>query len=132
MKNVFHVSSALLLGNLAKQDVHVLQRAALGLFEEEEHKGAHGHTEDAKHDEGLPADVVDSRRRDFGNDKVEQPLRGGSKSDTVLAKTGREDLERWTVSVDREHACLSIRRGQENTELTSETYTQGVGPQEAE
>lgn len=90
---MLHVRLSLVLTNEAKQDVHVLESAALGLLDKEDDKRQHAAAEAAKHDERAPADVVDGSGCDFRNDKVEQPLRGGGETDTVLTETCREDLK---------------------------------------
>lgn len=89
---MLHVRLSLVLTDEAKQNVHVLESAALGLLDKEDDKRQHAAAEAAKHDECAPADVVDGSRGDFCNDKVEEPLRGGGETDTVLTETCREDL----------------------------------------
>lgn len=84
VEHMLHVCLALVFADEAEQNVHVLQRATLCLLDEENDKDAHSATEASKHDESAPANVVDGRRGDFGNDKVEQPLRRGGETDTVF------------------------------------------------
>lgn len=97
VQHMLHVRLPLVLADDAKQHVHVLEREALGLPDEEDDKQAHADAEAAKHDEGAPPDVVDGRGRDLGDDKVEEPLRRGGETDAVLAEARREDLsgKRW-------------------------------------
>lgn len=89
---MLHVCLSLVLTNEAKQNVHVLKSAALSLLDKKDDKRQHAAAEAAKHDECAPADVVDGSGRDFRDDKVEQPLRGGGETDTVFTETCREDL----------------------------------------
>lgn len=84
VEHMLDVCLALVLADEAEQHVHVLQRATLGLLDEEDDKGAHSAAEASKHDECTPANVVDGRRRDLGNDKVEQPLGCGGETDAVF------------------------------------------------
>ena len=92
MQCVFHISASLLLINSTENKIHLLQGPALGFFEEYNDEGSHGKAEDSKHEESLPAYLVDSTRGNLSDDEVEQPLRGGTKTDTVGAKTSWENL----------------------------------------
>lgn len=83
VQGVLHIRTALLLSNATEDQVHFLQGPALGFLHEDGHKDTHGSAEDTKHDEGLPANVVDGIGGDLGDDEVEQPLRGSAKTDTV-------------------------------------------------
>lgn len=101
LQGVFDISTSLLLINSTENEVHLFQGPALGLFEEHDDEDTHGKAEDAKHEEGFPANLIDSARGNLGDDEVEQPLCGGSETDTVGAKTSWEDLSEQTMSVNR-------------------------------
>lgn len=92
VKDLLDIGAALRLVDRAKQDVHVLQTAVLGLLHEDKHKHAHGQAEDAEHQEGPPPDVVDRRWGDLRDDEVEEPLRGGADSDAIRTEACGEDL----------------------------------------
>ena len=74
---------SLLWRRTPKQHVDLFERHLLGLWDEEEDEDSVRKTEDAKHDEGFPPDVVDGFRRDFRDDEVEEPLCGCGEADTV-------------------------------------------------
>lgn len=100
LQSVLDISTSLLLINSAEDEIHLLEGAALGLFEEYNHKDAHGKTEDTEHEEGSPADLVDGARSDLGNDEVEQPLGGCTEADTIGTETSWEDLETMLVECE--------------------------------
>lgn len=100
LQGVLHISTSLQLIDSTENEIHILQGPALSLFEEYDDKDTHGKAEDAKHEESLPANLIDSTRGDLSDDKVEQPLRGGTETDTVRAKTSWEDLSEQTMLVD--------------------------------
>jgi hypothetical protein len=93
LQGVLDVGASLLLVNGAEDEIHLFQGPALGFFEEDNNEHTHGKAKNAKHKECSPADLVDSPRSDLGDDKVEKPLCGCSKADTVRTKTGWEDLK---------------------------------------
>jgi hypothetical protein len=97
LQSVFDISTSLLLINGTEDEIHLLEGAALGLFEEYNHKDAHGETEDAEHEESSPANLVDGARSHLGNDEVEQPLGGCTEADTIGTETSWEDLETMLV-----------------------------------
>jgi hypothetical protein len=99
VKHMLHICLALVFADETEQNVHILQRAALGLLNEEDDKYAHSAAEASKHDKGAPTNVVDGGRGDFGNDKVEQPLRCGGETNTVFTKACRENLLSRMVSM---------------------------------
>lgn len=92
LQGVFDISESLLLINSTENEVHLLQGPALCLFEEYDDEDTHGKAEDAKHEEGFPAYLIDSAGGNLSDDEVEQPLRGGSEPDTVGAQTSWENL----------------------------------------
>lgn len=100
LQGVFHISTSLLLINSTENEIHLLQGSAFGLFEEYDDEDTHGKAEDAKHEESLPANLIDSTRGNLSDDEVEQPLCGGTETDTVGAKTSWEDLPVQTMLVD--------------------------------
>lgn len=83
VQSVLHIRTTLFLSNGTEDKVHLFQGPALGFFHEKSDKDSISSAEDAEHDEGLPANAVDSTGSDLGNDKVEQPLSGSSETDTV-------------------------------------------------
>ena len=70
MQHHLNIHGALLRIDGAKEDIHVLERLALGLLDEEEDPHAHGYAEDAEHYERAPADGVHGIGRDFRDAKV--------------------------------------------------------------
>lgn len=100
LQGVFHISASLLLINSTENEIHLLQGSALGLFEEYDDEDTHGKAEDGKHEESLPANLIDSTRGNLSDDKIEQPLCGGTETNTVGAKTSWEDLSVQTMLVD--------------------------------
>jgi hypothetical protein len=70
MQCVFHISSSLLFINSTKNEIHLLQGPALSFFEEYNDEGSHGKAEDSKHEESLPANLVDSARGNLSDDEV--------------------------------------------------------------
>ena len=92
MQDLLDIRATLGLVDRAEQHVHVFQTTALGLLKEEKHKHAHGHAEDAKHQEGSPADVVDGTRGDLRDDKVEEPLRSRANTNAVGTEARGENL----------------------------------------
>lgn len=100
MQCVFHISASLLLIDSTENEIHLLQGPALSFFEEYNDESSHGKAEDSKHEESLPANLVDSARGNFSDDEVEHPLRGGTKTDTVGAKTSWEDLLKQAMLVN--------------------------------
>jgi hypothetical protein len=103
VQGVLDIGTSLLLIDSTEDEIHLLEGAALGLFEENDHKDAHGEAEDAEHEESSPANLVDGARGDFGDDEVEQPLGGCTEADTIGTETSWEDLERTLVEFDLEH-----------------------------
>lgn len=83
VQSVLNIRTTLFLGNRTEDQVHLFQGPALGFLHEESDEDSIGSAEDTEHDEGLPANAVDSTRGDLGNDKVEQPLSGSPETDTV-------------------------------------------------
>lgn len=55
--------------------LHILQRLAGRLLDQEEGVDRQGVVEDAEHEKGAPSDVIKRRGRDACEDKIEQPLR---------------------------------------------------------
>lgn len=100
LQGVFDISASLLLINSTENEIHLLQGPALGLFEEYDDEDTHGKAEDAKHEEGLPANLIDSARGNLSDNEVEQPLCSGSETNTVGAKTGWENLSEQTLLVN--------------------------------
>lgn len=78
--------------DIAKENIHLLECLILSLLDAEEDPRRHGNAEDTEHNERLPANVVDGGRRDVCDDKIEEPLRRGTHTDTIGAKPGWEDL----------------------------------------
>lgn len=78
--------------NSAEQDIHILKTASLGLLDEEEGEDTHGQTENTKHQERPPSDVVDGSWCDLGDNEVEEPLCRCGQTNTVGSETGGEDL----------------------------------------
>lgn len=143
--DVFHVRLNLFGPRIcvgAEQDVNLFKRHSLCLRKEQENKDSIGKTEDAKHQKGAPAledmldepksntfglgayNAIDSRRGDLRDDEVEQPLRGSRETDTICTESGWEDL--------RVRMSAHVRLTFVGTFRTSDTKTQGVGPQDAE
>ena len=83
VQSVLHIGTTLFLSNGTKDEVHLFQGPALGFFHENNDKDSISSAEDAEHDEGLPANAVDSTGSDLGDDEVEQPLSSSSETDTV-------------------------------------------------
>lgn len=83
VQSVLNIRTTLFLSDRTEDQVHLFQGPALGFLHEESDEDPIGSAEDTEHDEGLPANAVDGTRSNLGNDKVEQPLGGGSKTDTV-------------------------------------------------
>lgn len=73
--------------NSAEQNVHILKGLALCLPNEEEGEDAVCEAEDAEHDEGLPAKVVDGVRCEFRDNEVEEPLGGRGQADSIGSET---------------------------------------------
>lgn len=90
-----------LCGDRTEDDVHLLERLALGLGDQQR-KGAHTEDIDGReHDEQLPAELGDQRGRDLGDDEIEQPLGGGGEGETVVTSAVGEDVRdvdpgQWT------------------------------------
>lgn len=93
LQGVLDISTSLLLIDSPENEVHLLQSPSLGFLEENEDETTHGETEDTKHEEGPPSNLVNGPRSDLGDDEVEQPLSSCSKSNTVSTKTSWEDLK---------------------------------------
>lgn len=93
VKSMVNICPSLIFGDYAEDNVHILQSSTLRLLDEEYDESAVSNAEDAKHDEGSPADMVDSSRRNFGDDKVKQPLGGGCKTNAIFTEAGGEDLD---------------------------------------
>lgn len=98
-QHLLNIRSPLRSIDIAEQDVHILQTAALGLLDKHEHKHAHGDTEHAKHEECPPADVVHRTRRDLSDDEIEEPLRRGAEADTVGSQPSGKDLASKSVAI---------------------------------
>lgn len=74
LEDVIDIGATLLLRDVAEQDVHVFESAALSLLDQEEGEGAVGNTEDAEHQEDFVSNVGIGGRGELSNNKVEQPL----------------------------------------------------------
>lgn len=72
--------------------LHLLQRLARGLLDEEKHVDDDRPVEDTEHQERLPAHVIHRVRRRLREHKVEQPLRCRSHCDADFADSRWEDL----------------------------------------
>lgn len=98
LESVFNISTPLLLVNSPENEIHLFQGPAFGFLEEDHHENAHGSAENAKHEEGPPPNLVYVMRSDLGDDKVEQPLCGCSKANTIGAKTSGEYLKETSLA----------------------------------
>jgi len=85
MQHTLYISSTNLRLHSAEQDLHILERAALGLLNKEPDKDEVGSTEDAEHEENSPADVVDGAWGHVCDGEVEEPLSGCCQTNTVGA-----------------------------------------------
>lgn len=75
-----------------KQNIHFFQRQALGLFDKEPGVQDKRPVEAAEHEKGLPAEVVDCRRRDLAQGEAEEPLGCGADGDAPFADSCGEDF----------------------------------------
>lgn len=81
-----------LSGDSTEDDVHLLERLALGLGDQQR-EGTHTSDVDGgEHDEELPAELGYQGWGDLGDDEVEQPLGGRSEGETVVASAVGEDV----------------------------------------
>jgi hypothetical protein len=107
--------------NGTEYNINLLECQLLSLWHEDPDKDGHAQAEDGKHQERLPADAVDGRGRDLGDDEVEQPL-GGGWGEMSVGATGER---MWG-------GCLPARPTPYARSLVgkiSDTRTQGTGPQ---
>lgn len=80
--------------------LHLLERLALGFFNEE--PGIHNKrpVEDTKHQKRLPSEVIDSMWRNLRKCEIEQPLCSRSDSDASFTDASREDFAHVQLSLD--------------------------------
>lgn len=86
-KSLFDITAARLCIHGTKDDVDLLKRALFRFWDEQRNEDTHGETEDCEHDKCAPADTVDGKRRDFGYDEIEKPLRGGYSDSQIEHQT---------------------------------------------
>jgi hypothetical protein len=73
-------------------ELHLFQRSALGLLDDEPRVDDEGKVKDTKHQECLPAEILNSMGRDLTESKVPKPLRCCSDGDASLSDACGEDL----------------------------------------
>jgi hypothetical protein len=94
-----NIGMSLLRTNAAKQDVHVLERAALRLGDETREDEHAREIDGAEHEEELVAQRSLQTWGDPSDDEVEEPLGGGGGGETIVTGTIREDVCRMLVLV---------------------------------
>lgn len=57
-----------------KDDINLLEGQLLSLWNKDPDEDRHRQAEDGEHKECLPSNTVNGGRRNFGDDKVEEPL----------------------------------------------------------
>lgn len=82
----------LVRGGVAKHQVHVLERLALRLRDEEVREGEGDQTEGREEDVGAPADGGEHVGGDEADDEVAHPRARGGDGDCLGADGEREDL----------------------------------------
>lgn len=87
-----NISTALVLIDTAKQDIHFLQTLPRRLLNKEERPEPHTKGEAPEHNERLPSNIRYRTWRKLRNTEVKQPLRSSTQTDTVRAETGGENL----------------------------------------
>jgi len=88
-------------GNTRVEDlIHLFKSSSFGLVCEEKHGNGGEGIEGSEDEVSLVFDVLQHGRDCIGQSKVESPVAGGSKGNSLCTNIGREDLS-WVCPRDR-------------------------------